>query len=375
MGLAGGLGLDARLGRPRRGRADAPADRALRVAARDPAAVGDPPRRRERDQPGVARGAGARGRAGGAAALAPGRRDARSLRARGRGGARARRVRAVGLDPRRRARTTPRARADPDLHRRRGAADARGRAESWPGEGTRVRVVSMPCIELFEAQTQEYRDSVLPRPTTARLAVEPGASMSWWKWVGSDGDVLGLDRFGASAPGTKVLEELGLHRREHRARARGCAVWRRRKGIDLQMRTSSAASEFICCSARPERVDRLPLARIDPRGSPAAPDRRGLRGRSHLEPDDLPEGDDGGERLRRAAAQRGRAGEQRQRRRSGRWPSATSKTPAICSARSGMGAPAATGTSRWRSTRAWPTTRSRPTAKRSACTRPSTAPT
>jgi transketolase len=73
-----------------------------------------------------------------------------------------------------------------------------------------VRVVSMPCIELFEAQTQEYRDSVLPPGTRKRLAVEPGASLSWWKWVGTDGDVLGLDRFGASAPGTKVLEELGF---------------------------------------------------------------------------------------------------------------------------------------------------------------------
>jgi transketolase len=77
-------------------------------------------------------------------------------------------------------------------------------------QGTRVRVVSMPCMELFEAQTQEYRDEVLPPRVRARLAVEPGASMSWWKWVGLDGDVLGLDRFGASAPGTTVLEELGF---------------------------------------------------------------------------------------------------------------------------------------------------------------------
>jgi transketolase len=76
--------------------------------------------------------------------------------------------------------------------------------------GKTVRVVSMPCMELFEAQTKEYRDEVLPRATTARLAVEPGASMSWWKWVGSGGDVLGIDRFGASAPGTTVLEKLGF---------------------------------------------------------------------------------------------------------------------------------------------------------------------
>jgi len=83
-----------------------------------------------------------------------------------------------------------------------------------------VRAVSMPCIELFEAQTQEYRDSVLPPDTTKRLAVEPGASLSWWKWVGTGGDVLGLDRFGASAPGTKVLEELGFSVENIAARAR-----------------------------------------------------------------------------------------------------------------------------------------------------------
>jgi transketolase len=83
-------------------------------------------------------------------------------------------------------------------------------ARALAEEGTRTRVVSMPCMELFEAQSQEYRDEVLPSPVTARLAVEPGATMSWWKWVGSEGDVLGLDRFGASAPGATVLKELGF---------------------------------------------------------------------------------------------------------------------------------------------------------------------
>jgi transketolase len=87
-------------------------------------------------------------------------------------------------------------------------------------EETRVRVVSMPCIELFEVQSREYRDGVLPVQVGARLAVEPGSSMSWWKWVGSDGDVLGLDRFGASAPGAKVLEELGFSVENIVARAR-----------------------------------------------------------------------------------------------------------------------------------------------------------
>ena len=76
--------------------------------------------------------------------------------------------------------------------------------------GRRPRVVSMPCMELFEAQDDDYREQVLPASVTARLAVEPGSRMSWWRWVGSSGDVLGLDRFGASAPGTTVLEKLGF---------------------------------------------------------------------------------------------------------------------------------------------------------------------
>jgi transketolase len=88
------------------------------------------------------------------------------------------------------------------------------------GEGTRVRVVSMPCMELFEAQPDSYREQVLPRAVTARLAVEPGASMSWWKWVGDGGDVLGVDRFGASAPGTTVLEKLGFSAENIASRAR-----------------------------------------------------------------------------------------------------------------------------------------------------------
>jgi transketolase len=75
-------------------------------------------------------------------------------------------------------------------------------------------------MELFEAQSQEYRDGVLPPAVTARLAVEPGARMSWWRWVGSDGDVLGLDRFGASAPGDRVMEELGFTAENIAARAR-----------------------------------------------------------------------------------------------------------------------------------------------------------
>ncbi len=93
-------------------------------------------------------------------------------------------------------------------------------ARTLAGEGRRPRVVSMPCMELFEAQDESYREQVLPAAVTARLAVEPGASMSWWRWVGTAGQVLGLDRFGASAPGTTVLKELGFDVENITARAR-----------------------------------------------------------------------------------------------------------------------------------------------------------
>jgi len=92
-------------------------------------------------------------------------------------------------------------------------------ARALAEDGARVRVVSMPCMELFEAQPESYREHVLPR-AGVRMAIEPGASMSWWKWVGPDGEVLGLDRFGASAPGTKVLEEFGFSAGGILARAR-----------------------------------------------------------------------------------------------------------------------------------------------------------
>ncbi len=82
-------------------------------------------------------------------------------------------------------------------------------ARALAREGERVRVVSMPCMELFEAQPAEYRDSVIPR-SALRMAVEAGVSMSWWKWVGDSGEVIGIDRFGASAPGTTVLEKFGF---------------------------------------------------------------------------------------------------------------------------------------------------------------------
>jgi transketolase len=73
-----------------------------------------------------------------------------------------------------------------------------------------VRIVSMPSWELFDAQPRSYRDAVLPPSVRARLAVEAGASQGWCKYAGDEGDVIGVDRFGASAPGEVVLREYGF---------------------------------------------------------------------------------------------------------------------------------------------------------------------
>ena len=76
-------------------------------------------------------------------------------------------------------------------------------------EGIPSRVVSMPSHELFERQSEEYRRSVLP-PGIRRLSIEAASPMSWYRWVGDDGIVMGLERFGASAPYERIYEELGL---------------------------------------------------------------------------------------------------------------------------------------------------------------------
>ncbi len=77
-------------------------------------------------------------------------------------------------------------------------------------EKRRVRVVSMPCLERFAAQEESYREAVLPGKARRRLAVEAGHPGLWYRYVGDAGMVLGLERFGASAPGPKALEELGF---------------------------------------------------------------------------------------------------------------------------------------------------------------------
>jgi transketolase len=89
-------------------------------------------------------------------------------------------------------------------------------------EGIRARVVSMPSWKLFDEQSSEYKASVLPAGVP-KLAVEAGATLGWWKYVGSNGDVLGLDRFGASAQGPVVMKELGFSAENVAARAKKLA--------------------------------------------------------------------------------------------------------------------------------------------------------
>jgi transketolase len=77
-------------------------------------------------------------------------------------------------------------------------------------EGIPVRLVSFPSWELFEKQTQEYRDSVLLPEVTCRVSVEAGISQGWHRWVGPNGFILGLDRYGASAPAGIIFKNLGF---------------------------------------------------------------------------------------------------------------------------------------------------------------------
>jgi transketolase len=92
-------------------------------------------------------------------------------------------------------------------------------AEVWPvlqaaadlkKEGISARVVSMPSFRIFEEQSEAYKQEIFPDHLPA-IAVEAAAPMPWWKYVGRHGDVIGMERFGASALGTKALEELGFY--------------------------------------------------------------------------------------------------------------------------------------------------------------------
>lgn len=100
------------------------------------------------------------------------------------------------------------------------ALDAREQLQS---DGIPTRVVSMPCVELFDEQSDEYRNEVLPPSVSARLAIEAGVRQGWDRYVGPKGDVICLDRFGASAPGDIALKNLGFNVENVVTRGRGIA--------------------------------------------------------------------------------------------------------------------------------------------------------
>lgn len=87
---------------------------------------------------------------------------------------------------------------------------AMGAAEQLAGKGKQVRVVSMPSVDAFEAQDAAYRESVIPAAVTARVAVEAGVTDGWYKYVGLNGKVVGLNRFGESAPAGELFKEFGF---------------------------------------------------------------------------------------------------------------------------------------------------------------------
>ena len=77
-------------------------------------------------------------------------------------------------------------------------------------QGVKARVVSMPSWNLFASKSAEYRESVLPKAIRKRVTIEAGATMGWREWAGDEGIVIGIDRFGGSAPGERVMQELGF---------------------------------------------------------------------------------------------------------------------------------------------------------------------
>ena len=83
-------------------------------------------------------------------------------------------------------------------------------AKELAAQGGKVRVVSVPSTDLFDAQDVTYKEEILPNKIRRRVAIEMAATQSWYKYVGLDGAVIGIDKFGASAPATQVIENYGF---------------------------------------------------------------------------------------------------------------------------------------------------------------------
>ena len=90
--------------------------------------------------------------------------------------------------------------------------------ETFAAEGVRSRVVSLPCWTLFERQSDEYRASVIPPTVRARVCVEQAATFGWERYAGLDGEIVGMTRFGASAPIAELQRGIRVRTREHRGR-------------------------------------------------------------------------------------------------------------------------------------------------------------
>ncbi len=82
--------------------------------------------------------------------------------------------------------------------------------EAAEASNKKVRVVSMPCTSVFDAQDAAYKESVLPAAVTARVAVEAAVTDGWWKYVGTNGKVIGIDTFGESAPAGELFKLFGF---------------------------------------------------------------------------------------------------------------------------------------------------------------------
>jgi len=89
-------------------------------------------------------------------------------------------------------------------------APAREAVQKLNEQGSKARLVSMPSVDVFDAQDDSYREQVLPAAVRKRLAVEAGAADYWYKFVGLDGDIIGMRTFGESAPGGVLMKEFGF---------------------------------------------------------------------------------------------------------------------------------------------------------------------
>ena len=202
MQPAGDLRVHARLDRPRRGRPDAPADRAPEQPARScrTSTCGGPAMPSRPPSPGRSRSS-----AHGPTALVLTRQALPQHRRAARSSSPTSAAAATCSSSR-----TAAARGAADRHRLGGGDRGRRRCGTLNGAGRRVRLVSMPSTETFDAQDAGLPRARAAQAVTRRVAVEAGARQSWWRYVGSDGRVVGIDTFGASGKAADVFPHFGF---------------------------------------------------------------------------------------------------------------------------------------------------------------------